>query len=45
VADAVGREPVQYVSNIFKYYTVYSLLAEQREMRERAAAAAEKGSN
>jgi len=43
VADAVGREPVQYVSNIFKYYTVYSLLAEQREMREHAAAAAEKG--
>ncbi len=40
VADAVGREPVQYVSNIFKYYSVYILLAEQRETRQRAITAA-----
>jgi membrane-bound lytic murein transglycosylase MltF len=35
VANDVGREPVRYVSNIFKYYTVYSLLAEQDEIRRR----------
>ncbi len=29
VANEVGREPVQYVSNIFKYYTVYSMLQDQ----------------
>jgi membrane-bound lytic murein transglycosylase MltF len=34
VAHDVGREPVQYVSNIFKYYTVYSLLHEQDEIRQ-----------
>jgi membrane-bound lytic murein transglycosylase MltF len=33
VASEVGREPVVYVSNIFKYYTVYSLLEEQRAHR------------
>ena len=40
VANEVGREPVQYVSNIFKYYTVYSLLMEQYEMRQRLKAEA-----
>jgi membrane-bound lytic murein transglycosylase MltF len=30
-ARKVGREPVQYVSNIFKYYLAYSLVAEQRQ--------------
>ncbi len=34
VADEVGREPVQYVRNIFKYYTAYSLLSEQDEIRQ-----------
>ena len=34
VANEVGHEPVQYVSNIFKYYTVYSLLTEQQEIRQ-----------
>jgi len=38
VANEVGREPVRYVSNIFKYYTVYSLLMEQYEMRKRLKA-------
>ena len=33
VAKDVGRETVQYVSNIFKYYTVYSLLQEQQEIK------------
>lgn len=41
VANEVGREPVQYVSNIFKYYTVYSLLTEQDEIRQRLKADAE----
>ena len=29
-AEAIGRETVQYVSNIYKYYLAYSLLMEQR---------------
>jgi len=29
VARRVGREPVQYVSNIYKYYLVYRMLADQ----------------
>jgi len=32
---------VTYVSNIFKYYTVYSLLLEQDEIRQRLKAAGE----
>jgi membrane-bound lytic murein transglycosylase MltF len=33
VARQVGREPVQYVANIFKYYIAYTVIAEklQRE--------------
>ncbi|MCJ7754637.1 MAG: lytic transglycosylase F [Thermoanaerobaculales bacterium] len=34
VAKDVGREPVQYVSNIYKYYTVYSMLQDQREIKQ-----------
>jgi len=34
VADEVGREPVQYVRNIFKYYTAYTLLSEQNKIRQ-----------
>ena len=34
VANEVGREPVQYVRNIFKYYTAYALLMEQSEIRQ-----------
>ena len=40
VANEVGREPVRYVGNIFKYYTVYSLLTEQDEIRRRLKAEA-----
>ena len=36
VAEKVGRETVQYVSNIYKYYIAYTLVAQQRE-KERAA--------
>ncbi len=34
VSEKVGRETVQYVSNIYKYYIAYSLVAEQRAKRE-----------
>jgi membrane-bound lytic murein transglycosylase MltF len=36
-AREIGRETVQYVSNIYKYYVSYTLIAEQREARRRAA--------
>jgi membrane-bound lytic murein transglycosylase MltF len=32
----IGRETVQYVSNIFKYYVAYRLLEDDRQERERA---------
>ncbi len=31
-AKRIGRETVQYVSNIYKYYVVYALLAEQGKL-------------
>jgi membrane-bound lytic murein transglycosylase MltF len=34
VASEVGREPVRYVSNIFKYYTVYRLVIDQEDVRQ-----------
>jgi membrane-bound lytic murein transglycosylase MltF len=34
VARRVGREPVQYVSNIYKYYLAYRTIAEQRQREE-----------
>ena len=36
VAREVGRETVQYVSNIYKYYLAYKLVVEQRREREEA---------
>jgi len=36
VAEKIGRETVQYVSNIYKYYLAYKLLTEQREERLKA---------
>jgi membrane-bound lytic murein transglycosylase MltF len=35
-SEVVGRETVQYVSNIYKYYVAYKLMMEQRDLRERA---------
>src|SRR3954471_7475609 len=35
-AREIGRETVQYVSNIYKYYVTYTLLSAQREERRRA---------
>jgi membrane-bound lytic murein transglycosylase MltF len=35
-ARDIGRETVQYVSNIYKYYVSYTLIANQREQKARA---------
>ena len=32
-AEKIGRETVQYVSNIYKYYLAYKMIMEQREER------------
>jgi len=34
-AEVIGRETVQYVSNIYKYYIAYRMLAEQRDRKQR----------
>jgi membrane-bound lytic murein transglycosylase MltF len=36
VSERIGRETVTYVSNIYKYYVAYKLLAEQQALREAA---------
>jgi len=36
VAEDVGRETVQYVSNIYKYYVAYKLTLERAQQRESA---------
>jgi membrane-bound lytic murein transglycosylase MltF len=36
VADKIGRETVQYVSNIYKYYLAYTMLLEQQDERLKA---------
>ena len=38
-AESIGRETVQYVSNIYKYYLAYKLLTEQQAERAKAKAA------
>src|SRR5262245_8207610 len=35
-AEKIGRETVQYVSNIYKYYLAYKMLLERREERVKA---------
>jgi membrane-bound lytic murein transglycosylase MltF len=35
-AESIGRETVQYVSNIYKYYLAYKMLTEHEEARSRA---------
>jgi hypothetical protein len=35
-ADRIGRETVQFVSNVFKYYIAYKLSVERAEEREAA---------
>ena len=39
-AEKIGRETVAYVSNIYKYYLAYQMLAEERAEREQARQAA-----
>ncbi|HVH25348.1 MAG TPA: transporter substrate-binding domain-containing protein [Vicinamibacterales bacterium] len=36
VSEKIGRETVQYVSNIYKYYVAYTLVMERSQARERA---------
>jgi membrane-bound lytic murein transglycosylase MltF len=36
VSERIGRETVQYVSNIYKYYIAYRLVAEREVARDRA---------
>jgi len=35
-AEQIGRETVQYVSNIYKYYLAYKMSVEQAQEREKA---------
>ena len=37
-SEKIGRETVQYVSNIYKYYVAYKLVAEQVQARDAAKA-------
>ena len=36
VSKRIGRETVQYVSNVYKYYIAYRLIANQMQLREAA---------
>jgi membrane-bound lytic murein transglycosylase MltF len=36
VSERIGRETVQYVSNIYKYYVAYRLVVDRQEARARA---------
>ena len=38
-AEKIGRETVQYVSNIYKYYISYKFAREWNEARKKAAGA------
>jgi membrane-bound lytic murein transglycosylase MltF len=35
-AEAIGRETVQYVANIYKYFLAYKMLTDQKEQRLKA---------
>ena len=37
-SERIGRETVQYVSNIFKYYVAYRLIVDRRDQRDAAKA-------
>jgi membrane-bound lytic murein transglycosylase MltF len=43
VSERVGRETVQYVSNIYKYYVAYRLVQEREAERQRARGEVKKG--
>jgi membrane-bound lytic murein transglycosylase MltF len=36
VSERIGRETVQYVSNIFKYYVAYRLVLDRRQAHDSA---------
>jgi membrane-bound lytic murein transglycosylase MltF len=38
-AESIGRETVQYVANIYKYYLAYQMAVEQRKLRSEAKSA------
>src|SRR5262245_21595776 len=38
-AESIGRETVQYVANIYKYYLAYQMAVEQKKQRDQAKAA------
>ena len=40
MAKRIGRETVQYVSNIYKYYLAYKMVTEKTEQRAGAAGTA-----
>ena len=35
-ASQIGRETVQYVSNIYKYYTAYRLIMDRQQLKKGA---------
>ena len=41
-SESIGRETVQYVANIYKYYLAYTMLTEQDAQRQQAIGAARK---
>ena len=43
VGEQIGREPVQYVGNIYKYYIAYKLVTESLEAKEAAKKALKGG--
>jgi len=42
-SEKIGRETVQYISNIYKYYLAYQMIEEQRAEREKAKEVVKKG--
>jgi membrane-bound lytic murein transglycosylase MltF len=42
-AEKIGRETVTYVSNIYKYFLAYQMIAEERAEREKAKEAVKQG--
>jgi len=42
-AEAIGRETVQYVSNIYKYYLAYTMLMEQQQLKAKAKSGSHSG--
>jgi membrane-bound lytic murein transglycosylase MltF len=44
VSERIGRETVQYVSNIYKYYVAYRLVLDREQARTRAKEEVKKGS-